>query len=105
VAKLTWFIAVAVLILDQETYQLVVSKKKVEKVKRKETLLYGERKSIYVLEISCDSPARPSDKNGMKLKMSMEMLEWWQIVAWNRAHGIFDFWLVQMGTIWRLNYL
>ena len=64
----TWFFAAAVLMLHQET-QLVVSKQKVEKMKCKETLLYGERKSIYLLEISHHSPARPSGRSGMKLKM------------------------------------
>jgi hypothetical protein len=58
----------AVLTLHQET-QLVVSKKEVEKVESKETLLYGERKSIYLLEISHDSPVRPSGRSGLKLKM------------------------------------
>jgi len=67
-AVLPWFLAAAVLILYQEA-QLVVSKKKVEKVKSNETLLCAERKSIYLLEISHDSPTRPSRRSGTKLKI------------------------------------
>jgi hypothetical protein len=44
----------------------------------------GGRKSIILLEGSQVSPAHPSDKNSMKIKM----LELCKLVAWNKKRGI-----------------
>jgi hypothetical protein len=60
----------------------------------RDTLLWGGRKSIVLLEGFQASPSRRSDKNSVKVKT----LGWLQAMALRRGRGILIFW-VDWGTM------
>lgn len=56
------------------------------KVKVRDILLQGGRKSITLLECFQVSPAPPSDKSGMKVKVL-------EVVVWATGRGVIIFWI------------